>query len=592
MTVGGFSRLIVLASAGLASASAWAAGAVLTAVQDAQVEMVAAGTLAFDNRTFLLTDGFAQRLSGKTFFRRAIEGDFDATVEKEGELIVVTPTPKGGHLSQGKKLSAQGFSKDAGEAFQAFGSNPCDIAEVWRKNVKPGERIVLGKWAIVCGFDTKNQNAPSPEEMAKQARILAYLKGTPSEKEDPHGILVNKPDYVVFVPKQPRSKDLRNPARPGDTYNDHFQVISNPSNGYLYAFWTQASKEGDIDQHIAFSKSADKGLTWTEPVVLAGSPNKKNPALRASWQQPMLTKSGRLYCLWNQQTTSRGPHCGLMFGAYSDDDGDTWSSPKLVPFTERMDADPADDHVPPSWCNWQRPLRLGEKGKYFVGCSRHGRASYDARSGCKIEFWQFENMDDNPFVENIRLSYFSTNKDALDATKIGAGDWFMPKEGPAIEEAGIVKLPDGRLFAMMRSSIGHPVWSQSRDGGRTWSAAKPLLDHDGGKPYLHPRSPCPIYDWKGPEAASGKYFALVHQTFDFKGTTAYQTRGPLYLIAGTFNPNAEQPIEFKEPKLFAPRKGGNSFYTSYCVVDGKGVLWYNDMKFYLCGRVIGPEWFE
>jgi hypothetical protein len=42
----------------------------------------------------------------------------------------------------------------------------------------------------------------------------------------------------------------------------------------------------------------------------------------------------------------------------------------------------------------------------------------------------------------------------------------------------------------------------------------------------------------------------------------------------------------------APRKGGNSFYTSYCVVDGKGVLWYNDCKFYLCGRVVGPEWFE
>ena len=155
-----------------------------------------------------------------------------------------------------------------------------------------------------------------------------------------------------------------------------------------------------------------------------------------------------------------------------------------------------------------------------------------------------------------------------------------------------MKLPDGRLFAMMRSSIGHPVWSQSRDGGRTWSEAKPLLDRDGGTPYLHPRSPCPIYDWKGPEAASGRYFALVHQTFDFKGTTAYQQRGPLYLIAGEFKPGAEQPIWFKPPKLFAPRKNGNSFYTSYCLVDGKGVLWFNDMKFYLCGRIVGPEWFD
>ena len=57
----------------------------------------------------------------------------------------------------------------------------------------------------------------------KEARILAYLKGTPSE--------------------------------------------------------TEAPREADIDQHIAFSKSVDKGVTWTPPVVLAGSPNKKNPAL-------------------------------------------------------------------------------------------------------------------------------------------------------------------------------------------------------------------------------------------------------------------------------------------------------------------------
>jgi hypothetical protein len=136
------------------------------------------------------------------------------------------------------------------------------------------------------------------------------------------------------------------------------------------------------------------------------------------------------------------------------------------------------------------------------------------------------------------------------------------------------------------------VWSQSRDFGKTWSNPKALLDRDGGKPYLHPRSPCPIYDWKGPEAASGTYFALIHNKFDFKGDTAYQRRGPLYLIAGKFMPNAEQPIWFKAPKLFAPRTNNNSFYTSYTVQNGKGVLWFNDVKFFLLGREIGPEWFE
>ena len=454
--------------------------------------------------------------------------------------------------------------------------------------------LVLGValTATVAWADASDKAADSPEERAWQEKILAHLKGTPSATEAPRDILVNRPDYVVFVPKQPRMTEKRDPSRPGDTYNDHFQVLSNPSNGMLYAFWTQASREADIDQHIAFSRSADKGVTWSDPVVLAGSPNKRNPALLASWQQPMLSKSGRLYCLWNQQTTSRGPHCGLMFGAYSDDDGLIWSAPKLVPFDVRMDADPADDHIPPSWCNWQRPLRLGEGGRYFVGCSRHGKAPYDERYGCKIEFWEFRNIDENPLVQDIKLNYLSTNRDALSAKSLEQAGGFRASE-PALEEAAPVKLPDGRLFALMRSSLGSPVWVQSRDGGRSWSQPKLLRDAEG-KPYLHPRSPCPMYDWKGPEAGSGKYFALVHQTFDFNEPkrNAYQRRGPLYLIAGEFDPAGEQPIRFKAPKLFAPRENGNSFYTSYCLVDGVGVLWYNDKKFYLCGRRIGPEWFE
>ena len=584
---------LLTAIAAMPLAMAFAGGAQLSVVADAEVATCGEGVTVFDDRTFQMTAAAAKHLAGKTFFLRTISGGFSAEVVKEGELFVVTPTAKhGGLLSQGETLAALGFARLDIPPFQAFGENRCDTADIWRKDMEPGEKIELGKWAIVCGFDPKGQPMPDPDMKEKEDRILAYLKGTPSETESPRDILKNKPDYVVFVPKQPRAKEKRDPAKPGDTYNDHFQVICNPANQHLYAFWTQASREADIDQHIAFSKSVDKGVTWTAPVVLAGSPNKKNPALLASWQQPMLAKGGRLYCLWNQQTTSRGPHCGMMFGAFSDDDGETWSAPKLVPFTERMDADPADDHIPPSWCNWQRPLRLGENGKYFVGCSRHGKAPYDERAGCKIEFWQFENIDDNPPVQDIRIKYLCKNRNALSAKDLEDAGGFRASE-PALEEAAPVKLPDGRLFAIMRSSVGSPVWVQSRDGGATWSEPKILRDAEG-KPYLHPRSPCPMYDWKGPEAASGKYFALVHQTFDFNDPkrNAYQHRGPLYLIAGEFDPNGEQPVKFKAPKLFAPRKGGNSFYTSYCVVDGKGVLWYNDMKFYLCGRIVGPEWFE
>ena len=134
----------------------------------------------------------------------------------------------------------------------------------------------------------------------------------------------------------------------------------------------------------------------------------------------------------------------------------------------------------------------------------------------------------------------------------------------------------------------HPIWTQSRDDGGTWQAPRPLEKPNGEK-FLHCCSPCPMYDWKGCEAGSGTYFALIHNTYDFSRKD--QVRGPLYLIAGTFDPTGEQPVRFAEPKLFAPRKSGNSFYASYTVDEnGVGILWFNDMKYWLLGRRIGSEW--
>ena len=55
--------------------------------------------------------------------------------------------------------------------------------------------------------------AADADSAAKERRILASIKGTPREREAPRDILVNKPDYVVFVPKQPLKLELRNPRK-------------------------------------------------------------------------------------------------------------------------------------------------------------------------------------------------------------------------------------------------------------------------------------------------------------------------------------------------------------------------------------------
>ena len=414
-------------------------------------------------------------------------------------------------------------------------------------------------------------------ELLRQALIGAVL---------PQDAFFTKPDYVVYVPKQPKgfNRSKLDPHRRGDSYNDHFQVIWDEARKRYYAFWTQASWEGAGDHHVCFSKSADGGKTWSEPLVLAGNERRDCPRLEADWQQPMLSKTGRLYCLWNQRVRYKYGADTCLSGFYSDDGGETWSQPCTA---ARPAAKLSAWNVPiyTTWINWQRPLRLGKDGRYFVGCSSHGG----------ISFWRFENIDENPDVVDIKISSFMDGTNRLTVANMAEKGTYRMDDGRSwLEEASVVKLPDGRLFALMRSSIGHPVWSQSRDGGETWSPGKILRDADG-KPYLHSCSPCPIYDWKGPEAGSGAYFALIHDTFDFSNTkTCYQVRGPLYLIAGRFDPKGDQPIRFVRKKFFAGRTDGswNSFYTSYTVANGEGVLWYPDIKYYLLGRKIGKEWFK
>jgi hypothetical protein len=228
------------------------------------------------------------------------------------------------------------------------------------------------------------------------------------------------------------------------------------------------------------SKSADKGESWSDPVILAGSPNKKNPALLASWQQPMISKSGRIYCLWNQQTTSRGPHCGQMFGAYSDDKGDTWSAPKMVPMRRSVLDDP-DPLVPPSWCNWSG------------AADRKGRAAIS--SACRVTESSLREKGRLPPLSSCSSTTSTTILGRCDQTeRVRDDEHVLNVEHSQVrfgrEEIGLVKLTDGRLFGLMRTCAGHPYWSQSRDSGVSWSEPKTVLDatrHD----LSSSASPCP-----------------------------------------------------------------------------------------------------
>jgi len=410
---------------------------------------------------------------------------------------------------------------------------------------------------------------------------------------------VTKPDYVVFVPHV-------TDAGVSDTGNEHFLVFDGPD-GSLMAVWTQSTHEGQPDQHIVFSQSRDEGLTWSEPKIIAG-PAKAHQGLMASWAFPMVSRSGRIYVLYSQNVGKYDtfPHTtGLMNGIYSDDRGKTWSKPETVAMP-RSDRDNPDASFPANWICWQKPLRLTRNGCYLAGFTRWTSKavaknptgswiSHDAR----VEFMRFDNLDADPAVSDLHISWFAANEKALSAPFPGH------PETSACQEPSIVKLPDGKLFCVMRTAAGSPFWSVSNDDGQTWTQPKRLLRCDGGEPLLHPLSPCPMYDVGGNTAGSGRYVLFIHNhDGHYKGygpTDTSMHRRPIYVVAGRYEADAEQPIRFDEPALFmdhtglslgAPNRRGRldlALYSSFTVRNGRAVLWYPDRKFFLLGRVIDPE---
>jgi len=449
-------------------------------------------------------------------------------------------------------------------------------------------------WTPARGADPsgagKPQPAPSKNFIASPADLKARI---------PEQLRITKPDYVVFVPEV-------TDEGVNDTGNEHFLVFDGPD-GSLMAVWTQSSAEAQPDQHIAFARSTDEGRTWSRPRIIAG-PKKPGDGHMASWGYPLVSRKGRIYVLYSQHIGRHDSfvhHTGWLHGISSDDNGRTWSRPQNVPVARSSNDNP-DPDMPPNMLCWQKPLRLGRDGRYFAGFTRW--TSFAVRkpatkswmsADARVEFMRFENVDDNPAVQDLRISWFAANEKAL------AVPFPSHPDVSACQEPSIVKLPDGRLFCVMRTCSGSPFWSVSSDLGETWTQPRRLLRKDGGEPLLHPLSPCPMYDVGGNEAGSGRYALFIHSHDGYyqgygPADSSYHRR-PIYLVPGRFQPGADQPVWFDEPRFFMDHDGVSlgkphtrgrldlALYSSFTVRGGQPVLWYPERKFFLLGRRL-PDW--
>lgn len=398
-----------------------------------------------------------------------------------------------------------------------------------------------------------------------------------------------RPDFVVF---KPSSMD----GSSHDTGNEHFLTFEGPDDA-LMAVWTQSTFEGQPDQRIVFARADKSGREWSKPRVIAGVPPGGEGNM-ASWGFPLVSKSGRIYVIYSKHIGVNdifSHTTGWMAGVYSDDAGETWSEEQVISMP-RSKWDNPDPEVPANWIVWQRPRRLSE-GKYYTGFTRWVSAAVRHEPPIKVwwahesvvEFMRFENIDDDPATQDIEISWFCRDDDALSVGLIGH------PEVKVLQEPSLVALPDGRLFCSLRATTGHPYFTVSDDAGRSWRKPEPIRQSDDGPLLKHPCSPCPIYD-----LGNGRYAFLLHNHdghFENWGPTdTARHRRPIHLASGTFQASGRQPIGFSVPRFFMDNdgvqlgyKGGRAdlaMYASVTFIDGEPVLWYPERKFFLLGKKI------
>ena len=242
------------------------------------------------------------------------------------------------------------------------------------------------------------------------------------------GIAITKPGFT-----EQQFDILVCPCSPGNVRNTEASMLSLRDGRLLLAYTRFRGGGGDNDSaDIAGKTSSDGGRTWSAPFVLQKNDGRMNvmsaSLLRLSTGEIML---GYL----RKNSTADCSFCVKK----SNDEAKIWKDEILVTQDKAY-------HV----VNNDRIVEL-RNGRLLVPAANHG----DYRAG-KPAFG---------------LCYIS--EDHGETWRPGKG--VVRLGGVGCQEPGVVELKDGRIYMIIRTSLGYIYQSRSSDGGDTWSEPVPTL---------------------------------------------------------------------------------------------------------------------
>lgn len=215
--------------------------------------------------------------------------------------------------------------------------------------------------------------------------------------------------------------------------------------------------------------------------------------------------NGQLLTVWG--VYPKDPKPGRVYGAFSKDDGRTWSAPKLL-FSDTTFAfgDPnilvdgnrvivfatkvtSPNKIERSWtmmirsedngATWSELSELVIPRRYVAGKQHNGIVLRDGTYmiGIAWDKWPEQGMVARTEGEMNLVTGVMLSKDGVKWTVHGALHTFVEKLTPGgtngLCEPSYVQLENGEIYMLMRSGSTHHYESRSNDGGATWSTPKP-----------------------------------------------------------------------------------------------------------------------
>ncbi len=310
-----------------------------------------------------------------------------------------------------------------------------------------------------------------------------------------------------------------------DSYADQPYIIKTDDGAWLCTVTTNASKEGDAGQKVISMRSSDMGKTWSEPVSLEEDDGREN-----SYSVLLKVPSGRIYSFYNHNTDNirrvkadnppyedgycyRVDSIGYYVFKYSDDFGKSWSKKRYpIPVREfEIDRKNADKGKLRYFWNVGKPFVID--GDAFVSLHKvgsFGRGFFTSSEGVLLKSSNILYEND---PEKITWETLPEGDIGLRTPKGG---------GPISEEQSYSLLSDGSIYVVYRSIDGHPVFSYSRDQGKTWDQPQ-YKRYADGRLIKHPRAAC--FAWA---CNNGKYLYWYHN----HGGKNYDDRNPVWVLAG------------------------------------------------------------